>query len=71
MSARRRAPGRTTNLFPNWAVALQEADESALWLELLCEECGIEAALAKPLEAEASELMAILITMINKTKNRK
>jgi four helix bundle protein len=39
--------------------ALQEADESALWLELLREECGIETALTKPLEAESSELIAI------------
>jgi four helix bundle protein len=50
--------------------ALQEADESALWLELLREECGIAAALARPLEAEASELMAIFTTMINKTKRK-
>ena len=50
--------------------ALQETDESALWLELLREECGIEAALTKPLEAESSELLAILTTMINRTKAR-
>lgn len=48
--------------------ALQEADESALWLELLREECGIEAALTKPLESESSELLAIFTTMINRTK---
>jgi four helix bundle protein len=51
--------------------ALQEADESALWLELLREECGIEPALTAPLEKESSELMAIFTTMINKTKNKK
>src|SRR5271157_1771990 len=50
--------------------ALQEADESALWLELLREECGIEAALTKPLEAECSELVAIFTTMINRTKGK-
>ncbi|MFN3407386.1 MAG: four helix bundle protein [Limisphaerales bacterium] len=50
--------------------ALQEADESALWMELLREECGIEPALTLPLENEASELMAILTTMINRTKDR-
>ena len=50
--------------------ALQETDESALWLELLREQCGIEAALTKPLEAESSELLAILTTMINRTKGR-
>jgi four helix bundle protein len=50
--------------------ALQEADESALWLELLCEECGIDPALTKPLEKEANELMAIMTTMINRTKGK-
>lgn len=51
--------------------ALQEADESALWLELLREECGIEVELTNPLEKEADELMAIMTTMINKTKSKK
>jgi four helix bundle protein len=51
--------------------ALQEADESQMWLELLREECGIDPAFTKPLEKEADELMAIMTTMINKTKNRK
>jgi len=50
--------------------ALQEADESALWLELLREECGVEPKLAQPLEQEASELMAIFTTMINRTKEK-
>ena len=50
--------------------ALQEADESLLWLELLREECGIDPSLTKPLEAESSELMAIFITMVNRTKGK-
>ena len=50
--------------------ALQEADESQLWLELLREECGVSPALTVPLEQESSELMAIFTTMINKTKNK-
>jgi four helix bundle protein len=50
--------------------ALQEADESQLWLELLREECGINANLTKPLENEANELLAIMTTMINRTKAR-
>ena len=50
--------------------ALQETDESALWLELLREECGIDPALTQPLEKEADELMAILTTMINRTKGK-
>ena len=48
--------------------ALQETDESELWLELLREECSIDPALTTPLENEASELMAIFTTMINHTK---
>jgi four helix bundle protein len=50
--------------------ALQETDESALWLELLREECGIDPSLTKPLEKEADELMAIMTTMINKTRRK-
>jgi four helix bundle protein len=48
--------------------ALQEADESALWLELLREECGIDPNLTTPLETESSELIAIFTTMVKKTK---
>ena len=48
--------------------ALQEVDESQLWLELLREECGISPALTEPLEKESSELMSIFTTMINRTK---
>jgi len=47
--------------------ALQEADESQLWLELLREECAIEPSLTQPLEKESSELMAIFTTMIIRT----
>ena len=50
--------------------ALQEADETALWLELLREECRIAPADTMPIEKEANELMAIMTTMINKTKYR-
>ena len=50
--------------------ALQEADESALWLELLREECGIASTDTLPMEKEADELMAIMTTMINKTKTK-
>jgi len=50
--------------------ALQEADESALWLELLRQECGIDPSLTKPLETESSELMAMFTTMINRTREK-
>ncbi len=50
--------------------AAQEADESALWLELLREECGIAPELTLPMETESSELLAILTTMINRTRQK-
>ncbi len=50
--------------------ALQEADESALWLELLREECAIPEAQTHPLETEANELIAIFTVMVNKTKEK-
>jgi four helix bundle protein len=48
--------------------ALQEADESQLWIELLQEECGIESDLINGLHSETSELIAILVTMACRTK---
>jgi|SRR5688572_5974363 four helix bundle protein len=48
--------------------ALQEADESQLWLELLREDCGIEGAGLEQVHQEASELIAILATMASKTR---
>jgi four helix bundle protein len=50
--------------------ALQEADESQMWLELLRGECGIAPADTSPLEKEADELMAIMTTIINNTKTK-
>jgi four helix bundle protein len=50
--------------------ALQEADESQLWLGLLREDCGIAPTDTLPLEKEADELMAIFTCMINKTKEK-
>jgi hypothetical protein len=37
---------------------------------LLREECGIASADTLPMEKEADELMAIMTTMINKTKGK-
>ena|ERR1043165_8364003 len=50
--------------------ALQETDETQFWLELLREDCGIAPADTLPLEREADELMAIMTTMINRTKGK-
>src|SRR5437016_10536487 len=45
--------------------ALQEADESQLWLELLREDCGIQEVALDELHLETGELLAIFVTMIN------
>ena len=47
--------------------AMQEADESQLWLELLREECGVNSDEQHDLEKESSELIAIMTTMIRRT----
>ena len=47
--------------------ALQEADESQLWLELLREECRIEPSFTESIEKESDELIAIITTMIRRT----
>lgn len=49
--------------------ALQEADESQLWIELLMEDCAIEGAPIKALHKETDELLAIFVSMSRKTKH--
>ena len=51
--------------------ALQEADESALWLELLRDDCGITGKELADLLTETNELMSIFVTMVNRTKRRR
>lgn len=48
--------------------AAQEADESQLWLELLRDECAIGDPAVATLHTEAGELIAIFVTMINRTR---
>src|SRR2546430_12331222 len=50
--------------------ALQEADESALWLELLHDDCGVSTKELNELLAETNELMSIFVTMVDRTKRR-
>lgn len=47
--------------------ALQEADETQLWLELLHEECGINQEQTHPMITEANELISFITTMIRRT----
>ena len=48
--------------------ALQEADESQLWLELLHEDCGIDIPALHQLHQETDELISIFATMANRTR---
>src|SRR3982074_3336467 len=50
--------------------ALQEADESGLWLELLRDDCGMDSAEVLHLVEETDELMSIFVTMVDRTKRR-
>ena len=50
--------------------ALQEADESQLWLKLLRDDCGIMTSELEALLIEADELIAIFATMGAKTKRK-
>jgi hypothetical protein len=50
--------------------ALQEADESQLWLELLRDDCKILAKDLPAIIAEADELIAIFVTINEKTRRK-
>jgi four helix bundle protein len=50
---------------------LQEADESALWLELLHDDCGIQGEHIDFLLRETNELMAIFTTIVSKLRKRR
>jgi hypothetical protein len=50
---------------------LQEADESALWLELRHADCGIRGELIDSLLRETNELLAIFTTIVSKLRKRR
>lgn len=50
--------------------ALQEADESQLWLELLRDDCRIRTPDVQEILAECDELIAIFVTIIDRSRNR-
>ncbi len=49
----------------------QEADETQYWLELLQEECAVDASLIDPIWQEANELIGIFVTMALNTKHNR
>jgi four helix bundle protein len=50
--------------------ALQELDETAYWLELIGESETLPMKRLKPLQDEAEELTAILVTIVTKVKRK-
>ncbi|HEX4667575.1 MAG TPA: four helix bundle protein [Chthoniobacterales bacterium] len=48
--------------------ALQELDETDLWLELLADAGTIKSSRVQPLRDEVNELIAIFVTMVKKVK---
>ena len=50
--------------------ALEEADESQLWLELMRDDCGVSTTKLAELLHETNELIAIFVTMVDRTKRR-
>jgi len=50
--------------------ALQEADESQLWLELLTDDCAFNSPDLAGILAETNELIAIFVTIIERAKRR-
>ena len=48
-------------------ISIQEADESALWLELLKDDCRIEASQTDPILDETNQLIAIFTSMCQRS----
>lgn len=51
-------------------VALEEADESMYWLEIISESKILKEKLLQPLIEEANQIVSILVTSINTAKGR-
>jgi four helix bundle protein len=51
-------------------IVIEEADESAYWLELIAESAMLKPDLVEPLLQEASELVAIFTAAVKTTKAR-
>jgi four helix bundle protein len=63
--------GRTRNEFVSkLAIALQEAEETRYWLELVVESEMAPAATIKPLINEVTEFIAILVATIKTAKSQ-
>jgi four helix bundle protein len=51
-------------------VAIQEADESMLWLEFLREDCSVDDPSINELHAEANEIISVFVTMVSRIRRK-
>lgn len=51
-------------------IALQEADESQLWIELLIDDCALDNEASQLLLHESNELIAIFVTIVSRSRKR-
>lgn len=49
-------------------IAISEADESLLWIELLRDECGVTSESVAQVHRETGEILAILVTIVSKVR---
>ena len=64
-------PGSTAEFCSKLEGALQEADETQLWLELLRDDCGVETQDLQGLLQETNELVAMFVTMVERARCRR
>jgi four helix bundle protein len=50
--------------------AIQEADESMLWLELLRDDCSVNNPLISTLHAEANRIVSIFVSMVSRIRKK-
>jgi four helix bundle protein len=50
--------------------AIQEADESMLWLELLRDDCSVNDPSIGKLHAEANEIITIFVSMVSRVRRK-
>jgi four helix bundle protein len=50
--------------------AIQEADESMLWLELLRDDCSVNDPSINKLHAEANEIIAIFVSIVSRVRRK-
>ncbi|MFA5318140.1 MAG: four helix bundle protein [Patescibacteria group bacterium] len=61
----------TAEFIAKLGIVIEEADESAFWLELIIESKLINKELIEPLLQETNEIVAIMVASVKSSKNKK